>query len=120
MADSIHSQAPQHLPGFLPGPDGGDGLFTFVVILTIALVLGFGVLYFRLHALPEQMAHKSNSTQFQLIGILALLAMFTHNNLFWVLALLLAAVKIPDIVTPLESISSSLAKISGGEKTTDA
>ena len=120
MDGSINSQAPLHIPGFLPGPDGGDGLFTFVVILTIALVLGFGVLYFRLHALPEQMAHKTNSTQLQLIGILALLAMFTHNNLFWVFALLLAAVKIPDIVTPLQSISRSLAKISKREKKTDA
>jgi len=112
LAESLHPLAPHHFPGFLPGPDGGDGLFTFTVIFVILMVLLVGVFYFKLHALPEQMAHKTNSTQMQLIGVLALLAMFTHNNLFWIVALLLAAVKIPDIVSPLESISRSVQKLS--------
>lgn len=105
MADQLHSQAPHHLPAFLPGPDGSDLLFTFTVVFVIALILGLGALYFTVHALPEKMAHKVNSTQMQLIGVLALLALFTHNNLFWVIALLLAAVRFPDITTPLNSIS---------------
>ena len=116
MANSVHSQAPHHLPVFLPGPDGGDGLFTFVVLFVVITVLLVGVLYFKVHALPEQMAHKTNSTQLQLIGILALLALFTHNNLFWVIALLLAAIKLPDFTTPLNSISHSLEKLSGRRK----
>ena len=115
MAQDIHSQAPHHLPGFLPGADGGDFLFTVVVVFVIALVLGIGVLYFTVHALPEKMAHKANSTQLQLIGILTLLALFTHNNLFWVVALLLAAVRLPDIMTPLNSISRSLEEIKDQE-----
>lgn len=108
MAQDLHSQAPHYLPGFLPGADGSDGLFTVVVVFVIALVLGIGVLYFTVHALPEKMAHKANSTQLQLIGVLTLLALFTHNNLFWVVALLLAAVRLPDIMTPLNSIARSL------------
>lgn len=111
MAQNVHSQAPHHLPGFLPGPDGSDILFTLVVVMVIAIVLALGVLYFTLHALPEKMGHKVNSTQLQLIGVLSLLAMFTHNNLFWVAALLLAAVRMPDIVTPLDSISHSLKSL---------
>jgi len=111
MAQKVHSLAPHHLPGFLPTSDGSDFLFAFVVVLVIAIVLGLGVLYFTVHALPEKMGHKANSTQLQLIGILSLLALFTHNNLFWVLALLLAAVRLPDFMTPLRSISQSLENL---------
>ena len=75
------------------------------------MVFGFGVLYFTLHALPEKIAHGTSSTQFQLIAVLALLAMFTHNNLFWVAALLLATIKLPDFTTPLNAISRTLAEI---------
>jgi len=42
---------------------------------------------------------------------LALLALFTHNNIFWVAALILALLKFPDVVTPLNDISSSLSKM---------
>ena len=111
MADALHSLAPHHLPVFLPGPDGSDILFTVTVVSIILIVLGFGVIYFTLHALPEKIAHGTNSTQFQLIGVLALLAMFTHNNMFWVAALLLATVKLPDFATPLNAISRTLEEI---------
>jgi hypothetical protein len=48
---------------------------------------------------------------------LALLALFTHNNIFWVAALILALLKFPDVVTPLNDISSSLSKMTlVGEK----
>lgn len=49
--------------------------------------------------------------QFQLVGVLALLALFTHNNLFWVFALVLALIPIPDFWTPLSSMAESLAKM---------
>ncbi|MCH8167126.1 MAG: hypothetical protein IIC03_04255 [Proteobacteria bacterium] len=111
MSAAIHGQAPHHLPIFLPGADGSDILFTVVVVMMIVMVFGFGVLYFTLHALPEKIAHGTSSTQFQLIAVLALLAMFTHNNLFWVAALLLATIKLPDFTTPLNAISRTLAEI---------
>ena len=115
MEEALHSLAPHQLPGFLPGPDGSDILFTVVVVSMIVMVFVFGVLYFSLHALPEKIAHGASSTQFQLIGVLALLAMFTHNNLFWVAALLLATVKLPDFTTPLNSISRSLEELKNRE-----
>ena len=117
MAQNVHPQAPHHLPGFLPGADGSDLLFTLVAIMVIVIVLALGVVYFTIHALPEKLAHKANSTQLQLIGILSLLALFTHNNFFWVFALLLAAVRMPDIVTPLDSISQSLKNLIGRDPT---
>ena len=115
MENAVHSLAPDHLPVFLPGPDGSDFLFTAVVVVMVVVVLLFGVIYFSLHALPEKIAHGASSTQFQLIGVLALLAMFTHNNLFWVAALLLATVKLPDFTTPLNAISRTLEEIKDRE-----
>ena len=95
MTENIHPMAPQHLPHYFGGPDGGDSLFTMMVFLLVAAIILLGVLYFTLHSLPERMAHKGNATQLQLISILCILALFTHNNLFWVLGSGLGACGIP-------------------------
>jgi uncharacterized membrane protein YwzB len=111
MSGQIHPLAPHELPGFIGAADGSDPLFTAVVFIVIAMVLGIGVFYLKLHAIPEQLAHKHGNTQSQLIMVLALLALFTHNNIFWVAALILALIKFPDLVTPLNDISASLSKM---------
>lgn len=105
---ATHAMATGHIPGFLPGPDGSDPMFSAMAVITILLVLGIGSLYFKLHAIPEHMAHSDNHAQMQVIGILALLALFTHNNMFWVIALLVAAFRMPDFLSPLQSIAGSL------------
>lgn len=111
VTQETHPMAPEHLPSYLPGADGSDPLFTGVAIVTVLAVLGIGALYFSVHSLPERIAHDVNSTQFQIIGILALLALFTHNNLFWVVAIMLAAFRMPDFLTPIQSIAASLREI---------
>ena len=111
--NELHDLAPHTMPRYLPGPDGSDPLFTIVVILLVTLGLVLGALYFKLHALPERMAHRKNSTQMQLIAVLAILALLTHNNVFWVAALLLAVVRLPDLVTPINSIDQSLRELAG-------
>lgn len=111
MSDDIHPLAPHHLPPFFAGPDGSDSLFTIMVFLVVAGIILLGVLYFTLHSLPERMARKSNATQLQLISILCILALFTHNNLFRVLALVLATFWLPDFATPLHSIAQSLQSL---------
>jgi len=118
MAENIHPMAPHHLPHYFATADGSDYLFTAMVYLVVIVVLMLGVAYFTLHSLPERMAHAGNATQLQLISILCILALFTHNNIFWVLALALAAFRAPDFVTPLNSIAASLQKLSdrAGEK----
>lgn len=115
MADK-HPLAPEHLPGYLAAADGSDHLFTAVIFLAVGAVLFLGVAYFTLHALPEKMAHKGNSTQLQLISLLAMLALFTHNNIFWVIALVLAAFRPPDIVSPLNSIATTLQNLANRER----
>jgi hypothetical protein len=67
-----------------------------------------GALYFTLHALPEKIAHRTNSNQILLISVMLLVALFTHNNYFFIGALLLATVRLPDWSTPLNSIAKSL------------
>jgi len=104
----IHPMAPEHLPVFIPAVDGSDPLFSFLAIFGIVMILIIGAMYFSLHALPEHMAHEAGHTQMQVVGILALLALFTHNNIFWVVALLLAAFKMPDFLSPIQSIAKSL------------
>lgn len=109
---SLHPMAPHHLPGFLPGADGGDWLLTAVALFLVGMLLVIGNLYLKLHALPEHIAHRGNHMQAQAVTVLALLALFTHNNIFWVAALLVAVFRFPDFSTPLDSIASSLQRLS--------
>ncbi|GMG81050.1 hypothetical protein LNKW23_02620 [Paralimibaculum aggregatum] len=112
----LHEMAPEHIPIWLPGADGSDPLFTAMAVVLVGSILGIGALYFTLHALPERLAHKESHVQMQAVGILALLALFTHNNVFWVLALLLAALRLPDVTGPLSSIARSLDTLARRER----
>ena len=103
--------ATEHLPMFISGPGETDAFFVAVVIIAIVVTMLFGVFYFTLHALPEKMAHKVNSSQILLIGVLSLIAMFTHNNYFFFAALILAAVRFPDWTSRLDSMAVSLEKL---------
>ena len=81
MSQAIHpAAASTHLPAFLTGPGETDWLLiatgAFLVIFTLAI----GILYFRLHALPDRIAH--NKVQLQFVCVLGLLAMFTHMHIF--------------------------------------
>ena len=111
MSGELHPLAPHTLPPFVGAADGSDPLFSAIIFIVILAVLGVGVFYLKLHAIPEQLAHKHGNTQSQLIMVLALLALFTHNNIFWVAALILALLKLPDFLTPINSISESLKKL---------
>ena len=115
MSGELHPLAPHSLPPFVGSADGSDPLFSAIIFIVILAVLGVGVFYLKLHAIPEQLAHKHGNTQSQLIMVLALLALFTHNNIFWVAALILALLKLPDFLTPINSISESLKKLTPEE-----
>jgi hypothetical protein len=110
-SEALHPAAPHHLPFFITAPGTTDVLLLSTGLFLLAAVIAVGVLYFKLHALPEQMAHRGQKIQFELVAVLALLALFTHNHAFWVAGLLLALLPLPDFTTPLTSISSSLEKL---------
>ena len=59
------------------------------------------------------MAHKSQKFQFEIVAVLGLLALFTHNHLFWVIGLFLAMIDLPDFSTPLRRIAGSVEKMAG-------
>lgn len=113
--EQAHPAAAKHLPAFITGPGQTDVLFVVMVVFLIGVVLLVGNFYFRLHALPEQMAHRSQKVQFEIVAVLALLALFTHNHLFWIAALLLALVQLPDFSTPIGSMARSLEKLANGD-----
>ena len=112
MTAITHRLAPPELPSYIGAADGSDPLFTAVTFILILVLMGVVVLYFKLHSIPEHLAQKHNNTQTQLIMVLAVLALFTHNHLFWVAALVLALIKIPDFISPINSIASSLRSMS--------
>ena len=100
-----------HVPSYIAGPGGDDVLFSRLSVFILVLVVLIGVTYFRLHALPESIAHRENHAQFQLVGVLSLVALFTHDNIFWIAALLLAAVRLPNFTAPLQAIADNLKEL---------
>src|SRR6266699_4135691 len=113
VSEQLHPSAPHDLPGFITAPGDTDILMVVVGIVLIGAVLMVGNLYLRLHSLPEQMAHKSQKLQFEIVAVLGLLALFTHNHLFWVIGLVLAMIDLPDFGTPLRRIAGSVEKMAG-------
>ena len=122
MSATLHPAAPHHLPAFITAPGDTDVLMVTMAVVLAMAVLGFGILFFRLHSLPERMAHKTKKLQFELVAVLCLISLFTHMHIFWIAGLLLALVDLPDFGTPLGRIAGSVEKIagvgpSGGEAT---
>jgi hypothetical protein len=113
LSDQLHPLAPHHLPGFITAPGDTDVWMVVMGVFLIVAVLSVGNLYLKLHSLPERMAHKSQKLQFEIVAVLGLLALFTHVHLFWIGALLLAMIDLPDFSTPLRSIAGSVEKIAG-------
>jgi len=113
MAAPLNPAAPHHLPVFITAPGETDVLMIVMAVVLVLAVLAVGLLFLRLHTLPERMAHKSHKLQFEIVAVLGLLALFTHVHLFWVAGLLLALIDIPDFGNPLRRIAGSLEKLAG-------
>jgi hypothetical protein len=111
MSSSIHPAAPHHLPLFITAPGETDILFAVMVVIVIMSIALIGIFYFRLHALPEHMAHRSEKIQYEIVAVLGLLSLFTHNHIYWIIGLLLALVQLPDFSSPLTRIADSLTRI---------
>ncbi len=111
VAPHLQDLMPAHLPFFITGPGETDTLFNGLIVFVVLAVLALGVFYLYLHSVPDRMAHQANHMQLQLIGILTLLALLTHNNIFWVIALVIAAINPPDFMTPINSMARSLRRL---------
>ena len=96
MSELRHTLFPEHLPSFMTAPGETDVLMVITGAILLLFAVAVGVLYFRLHHLPEHLASKSQKVQYEIVAVLGLLAMFTHEHLFWIAGLLLAFIDIPD------------------------
>lgn len=114
VSEGVHPLATEHYPVFLTAPGDTDVLLVAMAVFILLAVVGIGVFYFKLHSLPEQMAHSGQKVQFEIVAVLGLLSLFTHNHLFWIAGLLLALVPLPDFSTPLASMAQSLGKMATG------
>ena len=115
LGDQMHPAAPHHVPFFIPGPDGSDILMIVTGVFLVAVVFWVGTLYWKLHSLPERMAHRTHKLQFEIVAVLGLISLFTHMHIFWIAGLLLAMIDLPDFTTPLRSIAGSVERIAGSE-----
>jgi hypothetical protein len=113
MAESIHPAATHHLPFFITPPGETDVLMVVLAFILALSVLGFGVFFFRLHSLPEHIAHKGKKMQAELVAVLCLVSLFTHMHIFWIIALVLAMLELPDFSSPLSRIAGSAEKMAG-------
>ncbi len=113
MTELLNPAATHHLPSFITAPGETDVLMVIMTFVLIGAVLMFGILFFRLHALPERMAHKGQKLQFEIVAVLGLISLFTHMHIFWIIGLILALIEFPDFGTPLRQIAQSVAKMAG-------
>jgi len=113
VSAELHPAAPHHLPFFIPGPDGSDPVLMGTGLFLIGAVVAFGLLFLRIHTLPERMAHRGHKLQFEVVAVLCLLSLFTHQHIFWVIGLFLALIDLPDFSGPLRRIAGSTERIAG-------
>lgn len=108
-----HPVATEHLPMFITPPGETDTLMVTMAVILALAVLGFGVFFFRLHSLPEHIAHKGDKIQAELVAVLCLISLFTHMHIFWIIGLVLAMIEMPDFGNPLKRIAGSAEKLAG-------
>jgi hypothetical protein len=53
MTAAVHPAAPDHLPPFITAPGETDVLMVVTAVIVLLAVLGFGLVFLRIHTLPE-------------------------------------------------------------------
>ncbi len=117
---ALNPAASHHLPSFITPPGETDVLMVITAVILAVSILMFGILFLRLHSLPEQIAHKSHKLQFEIVAVLGLLALLTHIHAFWVVALLLALIDFPDFSGWLGRMTRAVERIAGLKSAEDA
>ena len=113
MSAEINPAATHSMPVFITPPGETDVLTVVTAVFLLVAVVAFGLLFLRLHSLPERMAHRGHKLQFEIVAVLCLIALFTHIHAFWIAALLLALIELPDISGWMERIAGGVERISG-------
>ena len=61
MVEALHPEATHNVPFFITAPGDTDVLMVVTALFLLGAVVAFGVFYFRLHSLPEHIAHKAQN-----------------------------------------------------------
>jgi hypothetical protein len=115
MSAEANPAATHYLPIFITPPGNTDILMVVTAVFLLVVVVAFGLLFLRLHSLPERMAHRGHKLQFEIVAVLCLIALFTHVHAFWIAALLLALIDFPDIGDWMRRIAGGVERIAGVE-----
>jgi hypothetical protein len=113
MSAEVNPAATHHMPIFITPPGQTDVLTVITAIFLLVAVVAFGLLFFRLHSLPERLAHRGHKLQFEIVAVLCLIALFTHIHAFWIAALLLALIEVPDFGSLMVRIARAVERIAG-------
>ena len=117
---AMNPAAPHHQPAFFTAPGETDILFNVMGIFLVVMVLMVVCFLFQVPCPSGEIAHKGQKVQFEIVAVLGLISLFTHNHIFWIAGLLLAFIPMPDFSTPLTGMANSLAKMAGrGEAPAD-
>ena len=69
MSDApLHPAAAHDLPSFITPAGETDVLMVVMALILLGSVIAFGVLFFRLHTLPERIAHRGHKLQFEIVA----------------------------------------------------
>jgi len=110
-----HEAAASHLPSFITAPGQTDMLLVITAVFLFIAVVAIGILFWKLHTLPERMAHKTQKLQFEFVAVLGLISLFTHEHIYWIIGLLLAFIELPDFGTPMNRMANALEDIAKDE-----
>jgi len=113
MSAEVNPVATHYMPIFITPPGQTDVLMVVTAGFLLVAVVAFGLLFLRLHTLPERMAHRGHKLQFEIVAVLCLIALFTHNHAFWIVALLLALIELPDFGGWMGRIAGGVERIAG-------
>ncbi len=111
MTSPANPIATAHLPFFITAPGDTDVLYNITLVFVVASVVGLGIFFWTIHSLPERMAHRSKKIQMDIVALLCLIGLFTHEHAFWIAALLLAWIDIPDFFAPFRRLATAVETI---------
>lgn len=117
MQSALSEEALAVLPFWVTGPEQTDGFMWVVAVVMVAVLIGFGALYFTVQAIPDRMATGAHKIQIQLVSVLGLVSLFTMNNAFWIAAILIAAVPLHEVFPAFRQTSDFEPASDAGEMT---
>jgi hypothetical protein len=106
-----HPAFPAHLPWFITEPGQTDTLMVLTGAFLLLFFLTMGVLMFRLLYLPTKIVPQEQKAKYEVVATLCVLAMFAPGNLFWIAAVFVAMVDIPDFTPLLQQIAQAMQRI---------